>query len=262
MPQNPTPGSPLTAKQRKAVEALLATGEVSSAATTVGISRETLHRWFMRKIVVVENYYATGDQIIDVLRQTTPPGYFNRIIGMQNIKGTGLDFVYRWQAWDSVYAACEMAESPDALIAAEGIQTLVSFQEYGIVAEERVRATVGRLRERAIEALDANLDLIIHSLEQQLSEVRQGMNVMRSGGTVSKLLGSVEAFLDAGDAVRRRKKTERIYRDMIDERISHERAARELKKLNSRQKGGWLTEDLYGYQDAMRHWWKRSLPRR
>src|SRR4051812_155178 len=35
----------LTPKQRKAVEALLATGEVKAAASEVGIHRDTLHRW-------------------------------------------------------------------------------------------------------------------------------------------------------------------------------------------------------------------------
>lgn len=45
MPQNLTPDGALTPKQRKAVEALVATGEVSAAAKEAGISRETLHRW-------------------------------------------------------------------------------------------------------------------------------------------------------------------------------------------------------------------------
>src|SRR5688572_21353545 len=47
MPQNLTPGAirELTPKQRKAVEALLATGEVTAAAQAAGVSRETLHRW-------------------------------------------------------------------------------------------------------------------------------------------------------------------------------------------------------------------------
>lgn len=35
----------LTPKQRKAVESLLSTGEVTAAAKEVGISRATLHRW-------------------------------------------------------------------------------------------------------------------------------------------------------------------------------------------------------------------------
>jgi phage terminase small subunit len=44
MRQNPTPDA-LTTKQRKAVEALLMTGEVTAAAKDVGVHRDTLHRW-------------------------------------------------------------------------------------------------------------------------------------------------------------------------------------------------------------------------
>ena len=44
MPQNLTPAT-LSAKQRTAVDALLATGEVLAASREAGISRETLHRW-------------------------------------------------------------------------------------------------------------------------------------------------------------------------------------------------------------------------
>ncbi len=48
--------------------------------------------------------------------------------------------------------------------------------------------------------------------------------------------------MDAGDAVKRRKQANQIYQDMIDKRISHERAAVELQLLNKRQKGGWGSE--------------------
>ena len=44
MPHDPTPHQ-LSLKQRKAIEALLATGEVKAAAAAVGIHRDTLHRW-------------------------------------------------------------------------------------------------------------------------------------------------------------------------------------------------------------------------
>jgi hypothetical protein len=44
MRQNATPAG-LTPKQRKAVEALLSTGEVSAAAKEAEVSRATLHRW-------------------------------------------------------------------------------------------------------------------------------------------------------------------------------------------------------------------------
>jgi hypothetical protein len=45
MSRNVTSQPALTGKQRKAVEALLATGEITAAAKEVGIARETLQRW-------------------------------------------------------------------------------------------------------------------------------------------------------------------------------------------------------------------------
>ena len=48
MPHNPTPDG-LTSKQRKAVEALLTTGEVSAAAKEAGVARDTLYRWMQQK---------------------------------------------------------------------------------------------------------------------------------------------------------------------------------------------------------------------
>jgi len=46
--------------------------------------------------------------------------------------------------------------------------------------------------------------------------------------------------LDAGDAVKRRKKANLIYKDLTKKQISHKRAALELQKLTKRQKGGWF----------------------
>ncbi len=51
MSQNLTPG-PLTSKQRRAIEALLSTGEVTAAAQAAGVSRETLHRWLKQPLFV------------------------------------------------------------------------------------------------------------------------------------------------------------------------------------------------------------------
>jgi transposase-like protein len=45
MSQNVTHPPDLSARQRRAVDALLATGEVSAAAKEIGVSRETVHRW-------------------------------------------------------------------------------------------------------------------------------------------------------------------------------------------------------------------------
>ena len=51
MPRNLTPGE-INGKQRRAVEALLSTGEVTAAAREAGVSRETLHRWLRQPAFV------------------------------------------------------------------------------------------------------------------------------------------------------------------------------------------------------------------
>lgn len=56
MPRHATPGTAegLTLKRRKAVEALLSTGEVSAAAREAGVRRETLHRWLREPAFLAE----------------------------------------------------------------------------------------------------------------------------------------------------------------------------------------------------------------
>lgn len=51
MQHNPTLQE-LTGKQKRAVEALLATGEVAAAAKDAGVHRDTLHRWLKQPLFV------------------------------------------------------------------------------------------------------------------------------------------------------------------------------------------------------------------
>ena len=41
---------------------------------------------------------------------------------------------------------------------------------------------------------------------------------------------------------KRRKESNRIYEDLVSHRISHKKAAFELKEITKRQKGGWFTQ--------------------
>ncbi|MEO7654957.1 MAG: hypothetical protein ABIS23_04645 [Sphingomicrobium sp.] len=208
--------------------------------------QEQLCTWFQQKIVVVDNYHASGEQIVRLLADMTPPGFRNRIMGMQNIKGTGLDFVYRWHAWEVVHLACADASSGDQARQQRGLQSLATFREFGVLSEERVRATLEWIRHEGAatgEITESQLDLIASQLEEQLSNLDRSSQAGASAGR-SKWIDALEAILDAGDAVRRRKKADRIYHELAAERISSDRAIAELKALTSRQKGGWLRKDL------------------
>jgi poly-gamma-glutamate synthase PgsB/CapB len=221
-----------------------------SAETQAGLQRrfrELLWQWFEQKLVVVEDYYATGNQVIETVGNATPPGFYARIMGMQNIKGTGLDFVYCWQAWETCCKACRQLASPSPAESAKGLAALANFQEYGVLAEETVRDVVATVKQAAIaqnERYQAELAIIAANVEKALQNINAQRNSQTSGNTfLQRLVAGLEAFLDAGDAVKRRKQANRIYRDLVAERISHERAALELQKLNKRQKGGWLSLD-------------------
>lgn len=207
---------------------------------------QLMWQWFERKLVVLEDPHMSGEQVIQRIVKETPPGIHNRIMGMQNIKGTGLDYVYRWQAWDICYQACSKLSSDDNHEVGQALLTLVNFREYGALSEFHVRETVEQVRHLPTmqsEARQAELQLILSNLDNATKnhDSKQKGNTNRH---LNKLANTLEAILDAGDAVKRRKIANKIYRDLAEQRISHERAAIELQTLNKRQKGGWLASKI------------------
>jgi poly-gamma-glutamate synthase PgsB/CapB len=215
--------------------------------------RNMLGRAFHAKLVSVRDFYIRGEDLVRLVAEQVPPGLVSRIMGMQNIKGTGLDWVYRWQAWEAAAKACNQLRQDDQSLVEKGLRTLASFQELGALSEAEVRASIAELREK-IETIPgtsiAQVDALEARLEAQLSQFASNPETgaeneageswfARTGG---RGLSMLEAFIDAGDAVRRRRASDRIYKAMIAEQISNQRAASELKKLTTRQKGGWLVK--------------------
>ncbi|NNC60267.1 MAG: hypothetical protein HKO05_09785 [Erythrobacter sp.] len=218
--------------------------------------RTLLGKAFHTKLLPVHDFYIKGEEIVRLIAEKTPPGLVNRIMGMQNIKGTGLDWVYRWQAWELVARACDQLGDEDPGVVEKGFRFLASFREFGVLSDAAVREAAAKLRGRLdqIPAISSpQVDALEASLAAQLAmfdtpDPAEVAAAAPEGGALSSLGAAivtvVEAFIDAGDAVRRRRKTDRIYKALIEEQISSQRAAAELKKLTSRQKGGWLASDF------------------
>jgi poly-gamma-glutamate synthase PgsB/CapB len=207
--------------------------------------KDLITQWFKKKFIVIDNFHATGNQIIQTICLHTPPGLHNKIMGLQNIKGPGLDFVYRWQAWEACWKSGQkLLDENDPERFDEGFYELTTFKDYGILCETYLLDILSKTQAAIIaqtEQYQAGLSLIKTNLENALAAVKETLqsNVTKTR-VISKIAAIIESILDAGDAVKRRKKANRIYDDLIHERISHDRAAMELKKLNQRQKGGWL----------------------
>jgi hypothetical protein len=211
--------------------------------------RDLVQQWFQSKFVVVEDYYASGEQILDRIAKETPPGFLNRIMGLQNIKGTGLDFVYRWQAWQACHDATRPLEVDHLPLTSQCVAPLAGFLDFGLLCNEHVRSVVARIKNSTLphppQVLE-ELDRVLERLESAMDTIQQKTQSSgtKRGSWFSTAVLQVEEFLDPGDAVRRRRKADRIYEDLVNERISRDRAVAELQILAHRQKGGWLLKAL------------------
>ncbi|MCJ8274482.1 MAG: hypothetical protein MJK04_34430, partial [Psychrosphaera sp.] len=210
-----------------------------------------LFECFKNRWVVVDDYYSTGNQTINTMVQNTPPGLLSRIIGMQNIKGTGLDFIYRWQAWNQVYNYCEqLLTDRDEQVLEAAAKALTTWEEFGLLDQQKVRDTLAKVKDRSeaqTELIQAQLHLIEQRLDKQLSVMRGQLDGSKSQSKwLSWLLSAMEAFLDAGDAIKRRKRADQIYQAILDNLISYDKASVELAKITKAQKGGWLEQRVKG----------------
>lgn len=214
-----------------------------------------LRAGFARKFIVIWDHQASGEAIIQQLLRTVPPGLHARVMGMQNIKGTGLDFVYRWQAWDTVYRLCEQLQSEVPETASNAARALASFTEFGNLSAQHVRWTLAQVKASPIaqnEFFQAELAVIESNLVTRLRLVGAAAEEQPRRQWLAVLLDAIEAFIDAGEARKRRKRADRIYRDLSHQRISYDRASYELRQLNNRQQGGWL------YRQVAPRFWRET----
>lgn len=203
--------------------------------------RAHLEKWFMQKISVIEDANASGDQIINHIARKTPPGYVNRMMGIQNIKGTGLDFVYRWQAWNTCYQACKKLRQKEPVTVEEGLRDLSAFQEFNLLCEKYIRDTLAQVKHTTTaqqEWFQAEMENILSRLNIAMEQIKLSLQATPKTGWMHKMARIIESLLDTDNAIKRRIVADRIYKDLIVERISMERAAIELMALNKQQKKG------------------------
>ncbi len=210
--------------------------------------RRMLHDWFMSKIVVLWDSHSTGDETIDRIARALPPGLTTRIMGCQNIKGTGLDFAYRWVAWDRCVTACHDLESGDPNRMESGLRSLAQLPRFGLICHETLRETLASIQSDDTST-PAPLRSRLREIEDRLdaetcSQKPERHSDERRSPWVAAVLRLLEGLLDAGDAIKRRKKADRIYRDLVAERVSSRAAVAMLQALTKRQKGGWLEQSL------------------
>jgi len=186
---------------------------------------------------------ATGDQVLDFVCSQLPPGAHVHVMGMQNIKGTGLDFVYRWISLEQVSERVHQLGSSGPADAQRLLRWLRDHPDYGVLDARLALAAVqqyaagqpeGECRAEAA-ATAKQLRGVAHAREQALRTGRRRFSPL---GAVLRL---VENALDYLHSIHRRRASRRVFDDLVHRRISHAQAASRLRELTSVQKGGWLS---------------------
>lgn len=223
-----------------------ARGELADVNELVAAAYREL---FAAQVVVVEDAGETGDQIIDHCARAVPPGTAVSVLGIQNIKGTGLDFVYRWLALDHTLARLARLDRDELPVRVAALRELEVFEDYGIVdaglATIVLEARVARVGATTAAPGDEDEGELTRRTLARVRAVheerRRALEEATHRDLWSRVVGQLEGVLDPLDSVRRQRRSRSIMRDLIAHRISHGRAAKEMRALYDRQGGGWLS---------------------
>ena len=202
---------------------------------------------FLAQVYTVEDAGASGDQIIERCARQVPPGTDVTLMGTQNIKGTGLDFVYRWLALDLVVRTLRDQQSPreDRRLAA--LAELEGFEDHGLVDTGLARAILARPpAHRPTPDEAAARQRIASKVEAIWARRKTALVEQKKAGLLDRIARWGEGWLDWVDSIHRTHASRRIVDDLVDQRISHGRASIEMRKLVGRIKGGWLIKMVRG----------------
>ena len=200
------------------------------------------------RVFILDNPRASGDQVISAIIDLAPPGFDLLALGMQNIKGAGLDFAYRWAGILRVKNWCDSLDDPSHNRRIAAVRALSSYGDYHYydarLALAACRAAVnqqawhGQEDRQVLRQCIAAIESALAQGEQDLFTPQRKRRWWHIAITLS------EPIIDLVDAAWRRHRHRQILRRLADGRMSHVRAATRLRELVERQKGNWLNDQL------------------
>ena len=233
---------------RAQVDAALDAGDNGAADAVL---RSMYRELFLERFAVVERSDATGDQVVDFIARTFAPGHSARLMGCQNIKGTGLDFVYRWLSIGTVHSA--LAKLRSEPLRAEALAILSGHTDWGLIDCRDALRTLSQLRDEGGEAWASYRSLLSALCERLDALYQTKLARLASSGKKSGLerfLSKIEPLVDHWDSVRRRRTATRIMDSVFAGRVGQGRAAILMRDLVGREKGGWLAKDARRWLNA------------
>lgn len=200
---------------------------------------QTALGWLEARLLPLVDPGLTGDQVLDAVLRGSPPGARVRILGSCNIKGTGLDFVYRWLSIQRVLGVAQQLADADADDVATALRTLATGAGLGVVdSEHALEAVEAGLQSGRFGVLNLDVDARVTAdrLRSLAHSERSALLVHARRGPLQAVGRWVRGGLDFVDSVARRREADVLLRDLTTRRIGRERAAYVAKALVDRGK--------------------------
>jgi hypothetical protein len=225
----------------RAVAASLAAGLLTDPARVEAVFQATYRALWAETVVLLPDPSLSGDQIIDTIARQVPPRAHASIMGIQNIKGTGLDFVYRWVSIDTTTRALALVASGARADRERGMRDLMLHDDYGLVDAALVLAKIEEAREADREGESHRYGALLTRLEGIVA-ARTARLTSRTAATASE---RVRAFIgktfDYLDSIRRQRMARAVEGDLVAGYVSHAAAAVRMRDVVARAKGAWMT---------------------
>lgn len=232
--------------RRRAVSAVLALVDALDAEPRAleASFRATYRALFEASLVPVHDAATTGDALIDLAARRVPPGAHAAIMGVQNIKGTGLDFVYRWVSAEAVCKELARLRSASRAARADALSALLVHDDYGLLDATHALAEATRAREEDPCRAELPYDPVIAKLRATVDRRHERMT-RETGATVAdRLRAFAGETLDFLDSVHRRVLAARVMRELVAGRVSHAAAAVRMRDIVARTKGAWMKRHI------------------
>lgn len=229
--------------RRRVVRSVHALAEARLAVDAAAVERAfraAYRALFDEALVPLHDSTLTGDAIIDRISGCVPPGAHATIMGVQNIKGTGLDFVYRWVSADMVVRALARLSDASREERERALLELMMHDDYGLADATLALSAVERARERDPSHDGLPYDAVANRLREIVARRTQALAAERTTRITDRARKHFGETFDFVDAIRRRRLAARVLDELIAGRLSHAAAATRMRDIVARTKGAWM----------------------
>ena len=188
---------------------------------------------FLGRLVVVQDSGASGDQIIETIAKSTPLGSRARVLSAQNIKGTGLDLVYRFfHSRRPMEWALEL-RSGDAALRSKALEQLRGWHQWSLPLVHELLRILSSMQQGG-GATDLRKILG--------TELDHRRRLLEHKGPPPSERGPLASLIDPLLSIARRWEADRLMDDLASGRISVVRAEHNLRHLTYEQRGEQIEE--------------------